>query len=188
MLIFLTGATGYIGSAVLEAFLRGGHDVTALVRDPEKAEFIASRGVHAVIGDLEKPSSYAAAAERSEVIVHTALDGSSRRDKIDRLAVDTLLAAATAALCRANPPRSSTRRACGCWAILPLRSPKMRPSGRRRSSPGARHTSAWCSTPAVSARREPSSCGPASSTAGTGDHRGYAERRGKWAGSGDRRR
>ena len=64
MLIFLTGATGYVGSAVLEAFLRGGHDVTALVRDPEKAEFISSRGVHAVIGDLDKPSSYAAAAER----------------------------------------------------------------------------------------------------------------------------
>ena len=103
MLIFLTGATGYVGSSVIEAFLRGGHDVTALVRDPEKAEFISSRGVHAVIGDLEKPSSYAAAAERSEVIVHTALDGSSRRDKIDRLAVDTLLAAATCRVVSGKP-------------------------------------------------------------------------------------
>jgi nucleoside-diphosphate-sugar epimerase len=103
MLIFLTGATGYVGSSVLEAFLRGGHDVTALVRDPEKAEFISSRGAHPVIGDLEKPSSYAAAAERSEVIVHTALDGSSRRDKIDRLAVDTFLAAATSRVASGNP-------------------------------------------------------------------------------------
>ena len=40
MRIFLTGATGYIGSAVLDALLRGGHNVTALVRDPEKAERI----------------------------------------------------------------------------------------------------------------------------------------------------
>jgi nucleoside-diphosphate-sugar epimerase len=95
MLVFLTGATGYIGSAVLESFLRAGHDVTALVRDPEKAESIARRGVHPVIGDLDKPSTYATDAERSDVIVHTALDGSSRRDKIDRQAVETFLGAAT---------------------------------------------------------------------------------------------
>jgi nucleoside-diphosphate-sugar epimerase len=56
-----------------------------------------------VIGDLEKPSSYAAAAERSEVIVHTALDGSSRRDKIDRLAIDTFLAAATSRVASGKP-------------------------------------------------------------------------------------
>ena len=35
MRIFLTGATGYIGSAVLDAFVRGGHQVTALVRTNE---------------------------------------------------------------------------------------------------------------------------------------------------------
>jgi len=33
MRIFLTGATGYIGAAVLDALVRGGHDITALVRD-----------------------------------------------------------------------------------------------------------------------------------------------------------
>jgi nucleoside-diphosphate-sugar epimerase len=95
MKVFLTGATGYIGSAVLESFLRGGHEVTALVREPEKAEHIARRGVRPVIGDLDKPVSYAADAERADVIVHTALDPSPRRDKIDRLAVDTFLGAAT---------------------------------------------------------------------------------------------
>jgi len=95
MQIFLTGATGYIGSAVLDVFVRAGHEVTALVRDPEKAEYISRRGVRAVIGDLDKPASYAAEAERAEAVVHTALDGSARRDKVDRLAVDTFLAAAT---------------------------------------------------------------------------------------------
>ncbi|HEY3161034.1 MAG TPA: NAD-dependent epimerase/dehydratase family protein [Vicinamibacterales bacterium] len=94
MQIFLTGATGYIGSAVLETFVRAGHAVTALVRDPEKAEYISRRGVRAVIGDLDRPSSYAAEAERAEVVVHTALDSSARRDKVDRQAVDTFLAAA----------------------------------------------------------------------------------------------
>ena len=95
MQIFLTGATGYIGSAVLDVFVRAGHEVTALVRDPEKAEYVSRRGVRAVIGDLDKPASYAAEAERAEAVVHTALDGSARRDKVDRLAVDTFLAAAT---------------------------------------------------------------------------------------------
>jgi nucleoside-diphosphate-sugar epimerase len=95
MQILLTGATGYIGSAVLETFVRAGHAVTALVRDPEKAEYVSRRGVRAVIGDLDRPSSYAAEAERAEVVVHTALDSSARRDKVDRQAVDTFLAAAT---------------------------------------------------------------------------------------------
>src|SRR5919197_42057 len=43
MRIFLAGATGYIGAAVLDALLRGGHEVTALVRSPEKARRIAER-------------------------------------------------------------------------------------------------------------------------------------------------
>ena len=55
MRIFLTGATGYVGSAVLDALLRGGHEVTALVRDPEKAERLRLRGVQAVVGDLSMP-------------------------------------------------------------------------------------------------------------------------------------
>src|ERR1051325_7248613 len=94
MHVFLTGATGHIGSAALESFLRGAHDVTALVRDPGKAESIARRGVHPIIGDLANPASYAMEAERCDVVVHTALDPSTRRDKIDRLAVDTFLAVA----------------------------------------------------------------------------------------------
>jgi nucleoside-diphosphate-sugar epimerase len=91
---FLTGATGYVGSPVLEALLRAGHEVTSLVREPAKAEYLTRRGVHAVVGDLANPSSYAVAAERADVIVHTALDPSIRRDQIDRVAIETLLAVA----------------------------------------------------------------------------------------------
>jgi nucleoside-diphosphate-sugar epimerase len=94
MRIFLTGATGYVGSAVLDALLRAGHDVTALVRDPEKAERVSRRGVHPVVGDLAKPASYATAAEGADAIVHTAYDHSKRLQKVDRQAIDTLLATA----------------------------------------------------------------------------------------------
>jgi nucleoside-diphosphate-sugar epimerase len=94
MRIFLTGATGYIGSAVLEAALRAGHQVTALVRDPEKAEHVALRGVTPIIGELSKPASYLAAAEQADAIVHAAFEHSKRGPAVDRFAVETLTAAA----------------------------------------------------------------------------------------------
>jgi nucleoside-diphosphate-sugar epimerase len=94
MRIFLTGATGYIGSAVLEALLRGGHTVVALVRDPEKAEHLKLRGVHAIVGDMAVPKYYAAAAEGCDSIIHAALELFKRGPDVDRQAVDALLGAA----------------------------------------------------------------------------------------------
>jgi nucleoside-diphosphate-sugar epimerase len=95
MRIFLTGATGYVGSAVLDALLRGGHDVTALVRDNEKAARVAERGGRPVIGNLADAQSYRAAADAQDGYVHTAYDASSGRGPaIDRLAIDVMLAAA----------------------------------------------------------------------------------------------
>src|SRR5260221_5880160 len=95
MRIFLTGATGYIGAAVLDALLRAGHDVTALVRNNEKAKGVANRGGHPVIGDLADPESYRAAAEAQDGYVHTAFDSRSGRGAaIDRAVVDMMLEAA----------------------------------------------------------------------------------------------
>jgi nucleoside-diphosphate-sugar epimerase len=95
MRIFLTGGSGYIGSAVLDALLRGGHQVTALVRDREKAERMGMRGVKAVIGELSKAKSYAAAAELCDGIIHTASEPSKRRQAVDREAIENLLAIAS---------------------------------------------------------------------------------------------
>ena len=95
MRIFLTGATGYVGAAVLDALLRGGHTITALVRDSEKAERVAARGAHPVIGNLGDVESFRGAAEAQDGYVHTALDSvSGRGPSIEKLAVDTMLAAA----------------------------------------------------------------------------------------------
>ena len=94
MRIFLTGATGYVGSAVMDALLRSGHEVTALVRDPEKGERIARRGVKPLIGELTKPASYITVAEACDSIVHAAFEYSKRGQKIDRQAIDALLGAA----------------------------------------------------------------------------------------------
>ena len=94
MRVFLTGATGYIGSAVRDALLRSGHSVTALVRDPEKAERMTLRGVHPVVGDLVEPRSYGSAAEQCDCIVHAAFEQSKRGPEVDRQAIDALLGAA----------------------------------------------------------------------------------------------
>lgn len=104
MRIFLTGATGYVGSAVLDALLRGGHQVTALVRDREKAERLSRPGVQPIIGDLSKPASYAAAAEGADGIIHAAFEYSKTGDKVDRQAMDTLLAAARRRADSTEPP------------------------------------------------------------------------------------
>jgi nucleoside-diphosphate-sugar epimerase len=97
MRIFLTGGSGYIGSAVLDALARAGHDVTAIVRNSEKAALVEKRGAHPILADLSKPESYAAAAASAEAWIHTALDSSPRGPEIDKLTIDTLLVAAKSA-------------------------------------------------------------------------------------------
>jgi len=77
MRIFLTGATGYVGAAVLDALVRGGHDVTALVRNNEKARDVARRGGHPVIGSLADLESFRGSAEAQDGYVHAAFDSSA---------------------------------------------------------------------------------------------------------------
>ncbi len=74
MKVFLTGATGYIGTAVLQSLTRGGHEVTALVRDSAKGARVAELGARAVVGNLDDSESYALAAEGHEAYVLTAFD------------------------------------------------------------------------------------------------------------------
>jgi nucleoside-diphosphate-sugar epimerase len=97
MRIFLTGATGYIGSATLEALLRGGHKVTAFVRTREQAARLAERDVETIVGTLGNPLSYGKAAAAHEGWIHTAFEYSDRGPEIDGIAVDALLEAARAA-------------------------------------------------------------------------------------------
>jgi nucleoside-diphosphate-sugar epimerase len=93
MRVFLTGGTGYIGSAVLDALLRGGHRVTALVRDPEKAARLEARGVTTVTGELAMSNTFAAALTDVDAAIHAAFEGSPRGAEKDREAIDTLLTA-----------------------------------------------------------------------------------------------
>ena len=94
MRIFLTGATGYIGEATLDALVRAGHDVTALVRNNEKAARVVTRGGHPVVGNLAEPSSFQASAEAQDGYVHAGFDRGTRGPAIERAALEALIAAA----------------------------------------------------------------------------------------------
>jgi nucleoside-diphosphate-sugar epimerase len=92
MRIFLTGATGYVGGAVLDALVRAGHTVTALVRNNERAARVAARGGHPVVGNLTEPQSFRDAAAAQDGYVHAALDvASGRAPAIERAALDVIL-------------------------------------------------------------------------------------------------
>jgi nucleoside-diphosphate-sugar epimerase len=114
MKIFLTGATGYIGSAVLDAALRANHQITALVRTPQAADTLESRGVTPVLGDLSSVKSYRAAADAQDAYIHTAADSSPKRQEIDRKAIETLIAAAAA---RAQSSAVSFVYTSGVWVL-----------------------------------------------------------------------
>src|SRR5262245_47448379 len=93
MRIFITGGTGYVGSAVMEAFVRAGHHVDALVRNSERAAHVLARGAHPILGDLTKPSSYTETAASADGIVHAAAVSSSRAADVDAIALEALLGA-----------------------------------------------------------------------------------------------
>ena len=93
MHIFLTGATGYIGSAVLDALIKGGHQVTAMARDKEKAERLAARGATPVVADLSTPKRFLPAVKAADAVVYAASDSSPKRVQLEKQALETMLAA-----------------------------------------------------------------------------------------------
>jgi nucleoside-diphosphate-sugar epimerase len=93
MHVFLTGATGYIGSAVLDSMIKGGHQVTAMARDPEKAERLRAKGAATITGELGLPKTYLNAVKAADAVVHTAMESSPRGVEKERAALETMLGA-----------------------------------------------------------------------------------------------
>ena len=93
MRVFLTGASGYIGSAVARELISVGHEVTGMHHSPESADRVRALGAEPVQGDLAKPETYAEVAAGHEVLIHLAMDYGRPAD-LDQAAVDTLIEAA----------------------------------------------------------------------------------------------
>lgn len=74
MRIFLTGATGFIGRAVLSELLQAGHQVVGMTRSAEGARALEAAGAEPHHGTLEDPASIQGGAEKADAVIHTAFD------------------------------------------------------------------------------------------------------------------
>ena len=72
MNIFLTGATGYIGSIVARRLQETGHTVAGLARSESSAQKLKSQGIEPVLGTLQDSTILIEAARKSEGVIHTA--------------------------------------------------------------------------------------------------------------------
>jgi len=77
---------------VLDALVRGGHQVDALVRNNEAAARVQGRGATPVLGDLTRAASWRDAAAAADGVVHAATEYGPRVREVDEAAVDTLVA------------------------------------------------------------------------------------------------
>ncbi len=74
MKTLITGACGFVGSAVVRHLLECGHHVRALVRPQSDRRNLAGLAVELVTGDLRKPASLDRAVEGCKVLFHVAAD------------------------------------------------------------------------------------------------------------------
>ncbi|MGH9068043.1 MAG: SDR family oxidoreductase [Acidimicrobiales bacterium] len=72
MRVFVTGASGWIGSAAVDELLAAGHQVTGLARSDESAAVLQAKGAHVRRGDLDDLDSIRSGAEDAEAVVHLA--------------------------------------------------------------------------------------------------------------------
>ncbi len=93
MKVLVTGATGYIGTAVAEALQASGHQVIGLARSDDSVKKLQSRNIQAVRGDLLDSSSIAAAVEQANAVIHAASTNDAEMPYTERVAVETILGA-----------------------------------------------------------------------------------------------
>lgn len=83
MLVFVTGANGFIGGAVASALVAAGHTVRGLVRDKAKGDAVAAHGIAPVIGTLDEPALLQAEARAADAVVNAA--SSDHRGAVEAL-------------------------------------------------------------------------------------------------------
>jgi nucleoside-diphosphate-sugar epimerase len=91
MTVFVTGATGYIGSAVVQVLQAEGHDVNGLARSPEAATKLEAAGVEVVWGSLTELSVLSRGARAADAVIHLGATGNEDQGEVDTAAVGAML-------------------------------------------------------------------------------------------------
>ncbi|UTV26517.1 NAD-dependent epimerase/dehydratase family protein [Photobacterium atrarenae] len=93
--VFLTGATGYVGSAVAEELQQHGYQVLALCRSSASAQKAAATGCLPVNGNIAEPELWSAHLEQVDAVIHTACGFEESMATEDRCFVQALASHAT---------------------------------------------------------------------------------------------